>query len=136
MPAMEVSINEFTPSHHPFKFIDGIFHEIHHLAIGVPPWPWKPPSMMSTKNKIRDAYDPRGGSNFLPHPRFVSSKQFIKRGHLGHWGYPFIVGWLTYHGESFQKVMMTGGYTQIPYVVYVVEIDLEWLDQSPKCMLH
>ena len=33
-------LNRGTPSHHPFT---GIFHERNQPAIGVPPWPWKPP---------------------------------------------------------------------------------------------
>ena len=37
---LEVSWNRGTPSHHPY--FHGIFHEINHPAIGVPPWPWKP----------------------------------------------------------------------------------------------
>ena len=37
----EVSLNGGTPSHHPFSI--GIFHEINHPAMGLPPWLWKPP---------------------------------------------------------------------------------------------
>ena len=39
-----VSWNRGTPSHHPLIAIAGIFFEIHHPAMGVPPWLWKPPS--------------------------------------------------------------------------------------------
>ena len=31
---------------HPF--LDGIFHEINHPAMGVPPWLWKPPYLLET----------------------------------------------------------------------------------------
>ena len=37
-----------TPSHH--AFLAGIFPEINHRAIGVPPWLWKPPTYVTARD--------------------------------------------------------------------------------------
>ena len=69
---LRVSINGGTPSPHPF--LDRIFPEINHPAVGVPPWLWKPPksiviSLSSPSFIIKPPYIPVLGEPplFIPH---------------------------------------------------------------------
>ena len=72
---------------------NGSFPNINHPAMGVAPWPWKPPCLHLPGGRISKAPPPRTSSSHQRSPRKPAVKQSEQR--MKHaWGYSEMVGFL------------------------------------------